>query len=77
MSYIKKNWKTVSAGTLMIVSTIVPFIWPSLAGKIILAAGNVIGAIGLIVAGDASASIQTGDTVITSANPTPHTVNKV
>lgn len=77
MSYIQKNWKTFSAGLLMIVSALVPVFWPALATKIVGAAGAVLGGIGLIVAGDASASIQTGDTVTTSANTTPHTVTKV
>lgn len=60
----------------MIVSALVPLFWPSLATKIVGASGAVLGGIGLIVAGDASASVQSGDTITTSANPTPHTVTK-
>lgn len=77
MSYIQKNWKTVSMGTLMIISAVVTIVWPNLATKIITAATAIITGIGFMVTGDASASVQSGDTITTTANSAPHVVTKV
>lgn len=77
MSNIFKNWKTTSAGILMMVSAIVVIVFPQEATKIVGACTGVLGGLGLIFAGDGSASIQSGDTVSTTTTPTPHVVTKV
>ncbi len=79
MSNLFKNWKTTSAGLLAIIGAVVglAYGWHNLnPTEITAAASAILGGVGLIAAGDASQSIQTGDSVTTTANPDPHTVTK-
>lgn len=71
MSNLLKNWKTTSSGLLMVISAVVAVVFPQMASKIIAACTGVLGGLGLIFAGDASQSVQSGDTTqITPVAPT-------
>lgn len=69
MINLLKNWKTTSAGLIAIVGAIVSlFFVPISEGSIMAAVTGIFGGIGLLAAGDASQSVQSGDT--TQITPT-------